>query len=473
MASLIIPASKSLTITDRFPSKSINKGIISIGNDGFYNYISYLFFDISAIPFNVSVCYAELVLFKVDKFYKDYRKVFGVYPLNEYFSSYTNFNNYPKINRTLQADFYPLTSKAAVTIPVTSFVQLWLENYHVNTSIMLCGRNKHSLVHFGSAICRHKYLTPFLKINIEPCCYNESIIKQKNTSRIFVPNTNNIENIDDNGSSISKASAKNQTSSIANMNINDKITPNKETIPKTAEPIKSELLSNSLKDVINEFSNLLTGISLDNFGNIPSPLIEQFTGRLTELMSTGSTYDENPIALINNLFNTLISILQDFRLAGSNEKKLSTKNDTALNTEELGANNLLTKTKTSQDNNELISSPQTTDNSFIQSPFKCILDKLFCLIIDILFNCCNKNPTLWRVHVTGTVAPNSKYISVIYIEIFRHCPKHTDRYYVADEYDNSAGNTPLTIDKIYNIAVVPPKNIFDTEKITLYSSYKE
>lgn len=172
MVSIIIPASKSITITDRFPRRNINQGIMPIGNDGIYNYISYLFFDISSIPCDVFICDAELVLFKIDKFFYNFHKNFGMYTLNEYFSTYTTFLNYPKINTPLNTSFNPFTTKVAVTIPITEFVRLWLKNFNVTTNLMLYGKNKYSLVHFGSAKCTEKYLTPFIKINFKSCCNN-------------------------------------------------------------------------------------------------------------------------------------------------------------------------------------------------------------------------------------------------------------------------------------------------------------
>lgn len=254
MASIIIPASKSLTITDKFPTKNINKNFLSIGNDGFFNYLSYLFFDLSSIPCNVSICHAELVLFKADKFYNDCHKLFGIYPLNTNFSKYTSYNNYPELNGTLNKSFYPMTSNTFVKIPFTSFIKLWIKNHFVNGNILLYGKNKNSLAHFYSAICMNKYLIPFLKINFAPSC--------------------------------------------------------------------------------------------------------------------------------------------------------------------------------------------------------------------------NK-PTLRKIQVTGTVAPQSKYNAVVNIKISRQYSNHIDNYYVVDEYDNTNNDTRLHIKKTYNIAIVPRKTIGDFENVTFYGSYKE
>jgi len=178
MASIIIPVKKSLTATRKFPTKYINKDIISVGNDLDNNYLSYLFFDISSIPCNVSICHAELILFKMDKFYNDSHKIFSIYPLNQYFNSCTCCNNLPEINSIIEQDFYPITSNSFVKIPLTSFVRLWVKNRFVPASIMLYGKSKNSLVHFSSAICANKCLAPYLKVTFKPCCNNNPTLKQ-------------------------------------------------------------------------------------------------------------------------------------------------------------------------------------------------------------------------------------------------------------------------------------------------------
>ena len=168
MGSILIPASKSLTVTDRLPDGNINEDIIITGRDGIYNYFSYLFFDISSIPSNVSISYAELVLFKTDKFYDDMNKTFGICPLLDYFSIYTTYSNRPRINDSVLKNFYPLTSKVAVTIILTSFVSSWVRNSCPNTGIMLFGKSKNILVKFGSSINQNSYLIPFLKVCFIP-----------------------------------------------------------------------------------------------------------------------------------------------------------------------------------------------------------------------------------------------------------------------------------------------------------------
>lgn len=309
MANVIIPARKSLTISDKFPGQNINNNLIYVGNDGIFNYVSYLFFDISSLPSDISILYAELVLFKVDRFYNDYNKIFEIYSLDEYFSTYTTFNNHPKINDTLRKDFYPITKKAVVTIPITSFVKLWIKNPLVNSSIMLCGKNKKSITHFGSAICSEDYLVPFLKVTFKPSCYNKHfLLKQKRFIKNMLPYLK------------------------CNSRVNNK------------------------------------------------------------------------------------------------------------------------KSKHSK-NNEL--------------------NNLYIILLNSLLNYYHLKPTIRKVHVTGTIAPYSKYNAVVNVKIKRHRSNHIDNYYVADQYDNLLNKKPLHIDKDYNIAIIPIKDTCDTENISFYGSYIE
>lgn len=167
MRSIIIPAVKSLTVTNKYPDKSLNEGIITVGSDGKYNYYSYLFFDISSIPCDVVVSSAELVLFKTDKFYNNTNKKVSISPLRDYFSTYTTYNNAPDYDHYTTINFYPLTSKVAVTVNVTTIISSWVKSKPNNKGIILYGKNKDVLVNFGSVKSEDNYLTPFLKINYE------------------------------------------------------------------------------------------------------------------------------------------------------------------------------------------------------------------------------------------------------------------------------------------------------------------
>lgn len=94
--------------------------------------------------------------------------------------------------------------------------------------------------------------------------------------------------------------------------------------------------------------------------------------------------------------------------------------------------------------------------------------------------CCNNpsptpqpdNSTVRQVRVTGTVAQLSVYYIVVNIEVTRASSGFTENYYVSDQYDNSSNNNPLSIDKTYNIAIIPKIQSGDTENLVLYGSYK-
>lgn len=167
MRSIIIPAVKSLTVTNKYPNRSLNEGIITVGADGKYKYYSYLFFDISSLPCDVIITNAELVLFKTDKFFNDNNKKVSISPLRDYFSTYTTYDNAPDYDHYTTINFYPLTSKVAVTVNVTTVISSWLKSKSNNKGIILYSKNKDSLVSFGSVKSDDNYLIPFLKINYE------------------------------------------------------------------------------------------------------------------------------------------------------------------------------------------------------------------------------------------------------------------------------------------------------------------
>jgi len=166
LQSILIPVIKSITVTNKFPTGNINEDTIKVGSDGEFVYVSYLFFDISSIPSNAVISKAELVLFKTNNFYNDSNKEFIIYPLNDYFSTHTTFNNAPDVSTIIKKSFYPITSKVAVSIDLTKFALLWSINRLNNTGIALFSKDNSILAEFGSSICSDKYLIPFIKIVI-------------------------------------------------------------------------------------------------------------------------------------------------------------------------------------------------------------------------------------------------------------------------------------------------------------------
>lgn len=258
MSNIIIPASKSLTVTNKSPKENINSNHIKVGYHQKFKYISYLFFDISSIPPNAKILSAKLVLFKTNNFYED-NKELVIYQLDDYFSSYTTYNNRPKVNKDIKENFSPFTSKISVTVDVTKFVLLWIKSKSICTGLMLAGDSNCSLSSFGSSISSDSYIIPFIEIKY----------------------------------------------------------------------------------------------------------------------------------------------------------------------------------------------------------------KVYCI------SCCDGEATIREVNVTGTVAAESKYMSILNVEVKRDKSNKVENYYIADEYDNSSGVTPLKIDKNYKVVIIPKERKGDTEKVNLYGSYKE
>ncbi|OPJ55351.1 DNRLRE domain-containing protein [Clostridium chromiireducens] len=169
MKSILIPAIKSLTVTNKYPDKSLNEDIITVGSDDKYKYYSYLFFDISSIPCDVIISNAELILFKVDKFCNDDTKKFSISPLREYFSTYTTYNNPPDYDHYTIINFYPLTSKISVTVNITTIISSWVKNKpnSKNKGMILYGKNREVIISFGSVKSSDNYLVPFIMVNYE------------------------------------------------------------------------------------------------------------------------------------------------------------------------------------------------------------------------------------------------------------------------------------------------------------------
>jgi len=176
----MLPATKSLTLTNKLPDGNINDDYITVGSDGLYIYSCFLFFDISTIPNNANISNAELVLFKTDNFYNDIRKCIYIYPLLDYFSTFTTYNNPPEVNHLIVGSLYPLTSKISATANLTKIVSLWFRNAASNKGIILCKKNNNFITNFGSAICMDSYITPFIKViyNVK----NTNVIHEKHSN---------------------------------------------------------------------------------------------------------------------------------------------------------------------------------------------------------------------------------------------------------------------------------------------------
>ncbi len=198
MKSITIPAIKSLTTTDNYPSKSFNEDTIKIGFDGEYNYYSYLFWDLSLIPPNVIISSAKLTLFKVDNFFNDISKKISISPLYDHFSTYTTYDNSPDYDRYTIINFYPLTTTVSVTVNITTIVSSWVKNSLRNKGIILYGRNNDIFTSFGSVKNSDNYLVPFIIINYKPYSPKKYCPKKHNDEYIHLPDDSSKKNYNDN-----------------------------------------------------------------------------------------------------------------------------------------------------------------------------------------------------------------------------------------------------------------------------------
>ena len=115
----------------------------------------------------MSLLSAKLILFKVADFININSVKFSVYPLCDYFSSFTTFKNPCKINPTLKHDFKPFTKNAVIEIDITDIVSKWMDNSLPNKGLVIVGNpsnNNLSLTAFGSAYNKNNTIIPFLSL---------------------------------------------------------------------------------------------------------------------------------------------------------------------------------------------------------------------------------------------------------------------------------------------------------------------
>lgn len=309
MESVLILATKSLTVTNKYIDKSLNEAVITIGSDDKYHYYSYLFFDTSLIPCNAIISKAELVLFKTDKFYDNDSQKISISPLKDYFSTYTTYNTPPYYDHYTIINFYPLTSKVAITINIFTIISSWVKNPSSNKGIILYAKNKVDIINFGSVKSNDDYIIPFIRVTYKTYPFNKD---------------NHIEKCD----FAHKCYFTNKCPCNENC---------------------SKICKEDLKAILIEVCK------------------------------------------------------------------------------------------------------------------------------EVCCNNCNPQPdnsTVRQVRVTGTVQPLSIYFIIVNIEVTRAGSGLIDNYYVSDQYDNSLSNTPLYIDKLYDIAIIPKIQPGDVETVNLYGSYK-
>lgn len=192
MAVINIPASKSLTLSNKCPDGNIQDKKIIVGSESKYIYYSYLFFDISSIPSNIVLLSATLVLFKVADFFTSPTQKFSIYPLQKQFSSFTTYENDCPIDLdpALKQEFLPFSKDVAIEVNITALFNKWLSNALVNRGIAIKDGTytKPCISHtsFGSAYSKDNMLVPFIRVNFrqnscgcflpQPISYTASVL---------------------------------------------------------------------------------------------------------------------------------------------------------------------------------------------------------------------------------------------------------------------------------------------------------
>lgn len=165
-------ASKSITISDRFPNENVNSEEVFIGNRNKFRYITYLYFDLSSLEKSYKISSAKLILFKSrneqqccnNDYVKD--KNYGIYILKEHFSGLTNYNNKPRYYSAQGVNFISNPNQIYDEIDINNIVQLWQDNIFDNKGIMLSGNTMESKpLIYGATKNNDTTLKPFLRVN--------------------------------------------------------------------------------------------------------------------------------------------------------------------------------------------------------------------------------------------------------------------------------------------------------------------
>ncbi|HBC95838.1 MAG TPA: hypothetical protein DC034_03450 [Clostridium sp.] len=164
MDTLIIPASKSLTLTDKIPDGNIHDYKIIVGCDNEFEYHGLLYFNISSLPNNIIIANAKLTLFKCDGFHNDKNIEFIIYPIYDHFSIYTTYLRIPSSDKFSGIRFYPMTSKSTVTADITRIVSSWIKNASSNKGIMISNVWNNSIASFGSSSAKKQQIVPFITV---------------------------------------------------------------------------------------------------------------------------------------------------------------------------------------------------------------------------------------------------------------------------------------------------------------------
>lgn len=200
LATISVSATKSITISSKYPDKSFLGKEIVIGTRQKHRYYSFLFFDTSFVPAD-TILSATLVLFKVADFVFKPQVKFCIEPLLDPFSSYTTYKKLAitSVDKSSAIEFSPLIMNVGVKIDITSIVNRWLNHTLPNYGLLLSGSSinprESRCTSFGSAYHSDNTLIPYISINLLPPPINFTYTATVNESKSEAsehPNSNRL-----------------------------------------------------------------------------------------------------------------------------------------------------------------------------------------------------------------------------------------------------------------------------------------
>lgn len=172
MAVIDIYGLKSLTVTSEMANTNINSRTIYIGNryvgEKFKAHcISYLYFDMSTIPADIELLSAQLVLFRIEPYTMESQgdEIGRIYPLIDYFSSYTSYVNKPRYNDALEVNFLVKQDRIYIEADLMPIVLNWIKGaVHNKGLVIMVSEHSKQFLKFGSSLNKDKNLLPLLQI---------------------------------------------------------------------------------------------------------------------------------------------------------------------------------------------------------------------------------------------------------------------------------------------------------------------
>lgn len=152
MGECLFVANRTLTISSEYPDSNKNIETIECGFDGKNIYRSYIYFDLSPLPYNAFITSAKMQLFLLEDYLKCLSKNIYVYMLQEDFGDYTTYNQQPRYSINYIKTNISYKNFGVIEIPITNFVIKWTNGEVINKGLLIrCEENKKSLVEFGSS----------------------------------------------------------------------------------------------------------------------------------------------------------------------------------------------------------------------------------------------------------------------------------------------------------------------------------